>query len=35
MNRDENLWQTRAFAKLGRVTVWTLNHYDRIGLFKR
>ena len=34
MNRGENLWQTREFAKLAGVTVRALHHYDRIGLLK-
>lgn len=35
MNRQpENLWPTRRFAELARVTVRTLHHYDRIGLLK-
>src|SRR5687767_87584 len=31
---QENLWQTKRFAELSRVTVRTLHHYDRIGLLK-
>jgi len=34
MNSTENLWQTREFAKLAKVTVRTLHHYDRLGLLK-
>src|SRR5262249_16320121 len=30
----EKLWQTREFAKLAKVTVRTLHHYDRLGLLK-
>jgi len=30
----ENLWQTKRFAGLSKVTVRTLHHYDRIGLLK-
>lgn len=32
--RSENLWQTKQFAELSKVTVRTLHHYDRIGLLK-
>ena len=31
---SKNLWQTKQFAELSRVTVRTLHHYDRIGLLK-
>jgi DNA-binding transcriptional MerR regulator len=31
---SENLWQTKKFAKIAKVTVRTLHHYDRIGLLK-
>lgn len=34
MNLAENLWQTKEFAKLTKVTVRTLHHYDRLGLLK-
>jgi MerR family transcriptional regulator, thiopeptide resistance regulator len=35
MNQStENLWQTKQFAELSKVTVRTLHHYDRIGLLK-
>jgi len=35
MNNDtENLWQTKQFAGLSKVTVRALHHYDRIGLLK-
>ncbi len=34
MNQRENLWRTNEFAKLTRVTVRTLHHYDRINLLK-
>jgi MerR family transcriptional regulator, thiopeptide resistance regulator len=30
----ENLWPTKRFADLSKVTVRTLHHYDRIGLLK-
>ena len=30
----ENLWRTKQFAGLSKVTVRTLHHYDRIGLLK-
>ena len=33
-NFSENLWQTKQFAELSKVTVRTLHHYDRIGLLK-
>ncbi len=33
-NFSENLWQTRQFAELSKVTVRTLHHYDRIGILK-
>lgn len=32
--KSGNLWQTKRFAELSRVTVRTLHHYDRIGLLK-
>lgn len=32
--KAENLWQTKRFARLAKVTVRTLHHYDRIGLLK-
>jgi MerR family transcriptional regulator, thiopeptide resistance regulator len=31
---SKNLWQTKQFAELSKVTVRTLHHYDRIGLLK-
>jgi DNA-binding transcriptional MerR regulator len=31
---SKNLWQTKRFAELSKVTVRTLHHYDRIGLLK-
>ena len=31
---SKNLWQTKQFAKLSKVTVRTLHHYDRINLLK-
>ena len=34
MNSTEDLWQTREFATLAKVTVRTLHHYDRLGLLK-
>ncbi len=34
MNLTENLWQTREFAKLSKVTVRTLHYYDRFGLLR-
>ena len=33
-NFSENLWQTKQFADLSKVTVRTLHHYDRIGILK-
>jgi MerR family transcriptional regulator, thiopeptide resistance regulator len=30
----ENLWRTKQFAELSKVTVRTLHHYDRIGILK-
>jgi MerR family transcriptional regulator, thiopeptide resistance regulator len=32
--KPENLWQTKQFAELSKITVRTLHHYDRIGLLK-
>lgn len=32
--KTENLWQTKQFAELSKVTVRTLHHYDRIGVLK-
>jgi MerR family transcriptional regulator, thiopeptide resistance regulator len=34
MNEAKNLWQTREFARLAKVTVRTVHYYDRIGLLK-
>jgi DNA-binding transcriptional MerR regulator len=34
LNLPENLWQTKEFARLVKLTVRTLHHYDRIGLLK-
>lgn len=34
MNAEENLWQTREFARRAQVTVRTLHYYDRINLLK-
>jgi DNA-binding transcriptional MerR regulator len=34
MNSTENLWQTNEFAKLAKVTVRALHHYDRLNLLK-
>jgi MerR family transcriptional regulator, thiopeptide resistance regulator len=35
MNQStENLWRTKQFAELSKVTVRTLHHYDRIGILK-
>src|SRR5258706_7273256 len=34
MNGSENLWQTREFARLAKVTVRTLHYYDRLGLLR-
>jgi MerR family transcriptional regulator, thiopeptide resistance regulator len=34
MNLNENLWRTREFAKLSKVTVRTLHYYDRLGLLR-
>lgn len=31
---SNNLWQTKEFAALSKVTVRTLHHYDRIGLLR-
>jgi DNA-binding transcriptional MerR regulator len=31
---SKNLWQTKQFAELSKVTVRTLHHYDRINLLK-
>ncbi|MEP6900576.1 MAG: MerR family transcriptional regulator [Actinomycetota bacterium] len=33
-NFNENLWQTKQFAELAKVSVRTLHHYDRINLLK-
>ncbi len=34
MDRNEDLLQTREFAKLSKVTVRTLHYYDRLGLLR-
>ena len=34
MNPAKNLWQTREFARIAKVTVRTLHYYDRIKLLK-
>jgi len=34
MNSTDNLWQTREFADLAKVTVRTLHYYDRLGLLR-
>ena len=34
INLSKNLWQTREFARLAKVTVRTLHYYDRINLLK-
>ena len=34
LNFSENLWQTKEFAQLVKLTVRTLHYYDRIGLLK-
>ena len=34
MDRTEDLWQTREFARLAKVTVRTLHFYDRLGLLR-
>jgi MerR family transcriptional regulator, thiopeptide resistance regulator len=34
MKEAKNLWRTREFARLAKVTVRTVHYYDRIGLLK-